>query len=97
MHVKTLIASLAFGSLLMACGGMEPETEAQASDPQAPSLATTEQGLCDGWDNGARRCSFKCTSTSGWITLDTPVAKNNCQATGDSVCGRHAYGACWSY
>ncbi|MBN9685821.1 MULTISPECIES: hypothetical protein [unclassified Corallococcus] len=94
MHVKTLIASLAFGSLLMACGP-EAGLEAHASD--APALATTEQGLCEGWDDGARRCSIKCTSTSGWITLDTPIAKGHCQETANSFCGRTAYGACWSY
>ncbi|RKH67553.1 hypothetical protein [Corallococcus aberystwythensis] len=97
MHVKTLIASLAFGSLLMACGGMEPGLEAHASDSTTPSLATTEQGLCEGWDDGARRCSIKCTSTSGWITLDTPIAKGHCQETANSFCGRNAYGACWSF
>ncbi|WP_223645848.1 hypothetical protein [Corallococcus sp. EGB] len=94
MRLKMVVASLGFGSLLMACGGMEGEGVAQ---DDGASLATTEQGLCDGYAKGARRCSVKCTSTSTWVILNDSVPEGGCQAKADSVCGRPAYGACWSF
>ncbi|RKH67554.1 hypothetical protein [Corallococcus aberystwythensis] len=93
MKMKTLLASLAFGSLLMACGGMETE----APMPETPSITTSEQPLCEGWDDGARRCSIKCTSTSTWLTLTDNVPKGGCQDRANHYCGRTAYGACWSF
>jgi hypothetical protein len=91
MKLKRILAGLAFGSLLVGCGGPEVD-EATAAD----TLVTNEQGLCEGWANGARKCSFKCTSTSSWITLTSDIPQNGCQDRADSICGRHAYGACWS-
>ncbi|MCY1042204.1 hypothetical protein OV208_12840 [Corallococcus sp. bb12-1] len=92
--MKTLFVSLAFGSLLAACGGMETEGMVE----ETPSLATTEQNLCEGWDNGANRCTFKCTSGSGWLWYAPgQIAYGQCQAAADAYCGRSAYGACWSF
>lgn len=93
MKMKTLLASLAFGSFLMACGGVETTQEPTT---ETPAITTAEQPLCEGWDNGARRCSIKCTSTSVWLTLTDNVPKGGCQDRADYYCGRPAYGACWT-
>ncbi|NOK38584.1 hypothetical protein D7W79_14725 [Corallococcus exercitus] len=95
MHLKTFIASLAVGSLLAACGGVE--TEEGTGDP-TPSLATSEQGLCEGYDNGARRCSVRCTANGPWFFFEPGIVYyGECQPFGASYCGRTPSATCWSF
>ena len=62
-----------------------------------PSLNTSEQALCEGYDNGARRCTFRCTSGSQWYWYEPgQVPYGQCQDYANAFCGRTAYGACWS-
>jgi hypothetical protein len=95
MHLKSLITSLALGSLLSACGGVEVEDGQRALEP---SLATSEQGLCEGYDNGARRCSVRCTANGPWFFFEPGIVYyGECQAFSRSYCGREPSATCWSY
>lgn len=96
MKLKTLFLGLACGFLLSACGGIDPAQE--ESTPSAePTLSTSQQGICEGWDAGARRCSYKCTSTSEWRAFAAyTVAYGDCVEAGTRACGRVPYGSCWS-
>ncbi|WIG92613.1 hypothetical protein [Myxococcus sp. SDU36] len=84
----TLFASVSLGFLISACGG--PELE----DADGSTLTTAEQAICEGYAPGAV-CTFKCTSTSDW-TFVGGVAYGQCQSVANRICGRTAYGACWS-
>ncbi|MHA7630556.1 hypothetical protein [Corallococcus sp. M7] len=96
MRLKTIVASFAFGSLLMACGGMEGE-EGVAQDTQ-PSLVTSEQGLCEGYAAGARICTFRCTAGGGWYAYPVnSVPYGQCQDYANSFCGGTAAATCWSF
>lgn len=95
MHLKTLFASLAVGTLLAACGGVETE---EGTSEQTPSLATSEQGLCEGYDAGARRCSVRCTANGPWFLYEPGILYyGECQAHGASYCGRTPSATCWSF
>ncbi|QDE85377.1 hypothetical protein [Myxococcus xanthus] len=85
----TLFASVSLGFLVSACGGPEME------DADGSTLTTAEQAICEGHIPGAV-CTFKCTSTSNWTYLHG-VTYGNCQSEANRVCGRTAYGACWSH
>ncbi|MBM7113850.1 hypothetical protein [Archangium primigenium] len=90
---KTLLMAFVSGLLLAACGAPGPEELQIPTD----ELATSQSALCEGWDSGARRCSFKCYSDSTWWTTTSgTVAHNQCQEFANNACGRTAYGACWS-
>lgn len=95
MHLKTLFASLAVGTLLAACGGVETEEGAGAP---TPSLATSEQGLCEGYAAGARRCSVRCTANGSWFLYEPGILYyGECQAHGTSYCGHTPSATCWSF
>ncbi|WP_426754298.1 hypothetical protein [Myxococcus sp. Y35] len=87
----TLVASISLGFLVSACGGPELEEV----DADGSTLTTAEQAICEGYEPGAV-CTFKCTSTSDWTYLYN-VAYGQCQSEANRVCGRTAYGACWSH
>lgn len=96
MNLKNLFISVAFGGLLSACGGPIDEAP-EATEVIPESFETTEQMICEGWDNGGRYCSYKCTSTSEWrVFAYGTVAYGSCQEAANRACGRTAYGACWS-
>lgn len=94
MKLKTLMMSLAFGALLSACGGALPE-ETESTEPV---LGTTDQALCEGWDSGARYCTWRCTSsqTTHYFAGYGDVPYGNCREYADNWCGRTAYSVCWS-
>jgi hypothetical protein len=94
MKMKSLIISMALGGLLAACGGT---TEELADDTQQPQLGDIEQGICEGWDSGARHCTFKCTSTDyrHWYGYGD-VAYGQCTDVARRDCGREPYSVCWS-
>jgi hypothetical protein len=91
MNMKMMLMGLVSGLMLAACGGTE-----DAQEPVAEELSTVQSALCEGWDSGARRCSFKCYSDSTWWTYSGSVAYGQCQDFANSQCGRTAYGSCWT-
>lgn len=93
MKLKTLMMSLAFGALLSACGGPLPE---EGVDNPADELGATEQGVCEGWDNGGRRCTWKCSSSGPWIYATSPVSYGGCTAYANDFCRGTAASVCWS-
>lgn len=95
MNLKTLLVGLVSGFLLTACGG--PVTE-EGPDAAAEQLGTTTSALCEGWDSGARKCSFKCYSSDGsWWTFPAGyVAYGQCQEAANQQCARTAAATCWS-
>ncbi len=93
MKLKTLMMSVAFGALLSACGGALPE-EGVESSPDEYGVA--EQGVCEGWDAGGRRCTWKCSSTGPWIYATSPVAYGGCTAYANDFCRGTAVAVCWS-
>jgi hypothetical protein len=95
MKMKTLLLGVACGFLLSACGG-PIEEEAVTGEEQ---LGTVEGGLCEGWDSGARRCTWKCTSSSStWYSVAAgSVAYGHCTEFATSQCGRTPYATCWSF
>ena len=92
MKMKMSMLGFVSGLMITACGG--PELE----DAQAPAeeLGTTQGALCEGWDSGARKCSFQCYSYSTWWTTSATVSYGQCQEYANGQCGRTAYGTCWS-
>jgi hypothetical protein len=94
MKMKTLLLGVVAGFVLSACGGpIEDEGAVTAEE-----ITTSESALCEGWDAGARRCTWKCTSTSSWYSVQAGyVSYGHCQDFANSQCGRTAYGACWSF
>ena len=92
MKMKMLLG-LVSGLLLAACGGPGPE----ATDSHEPP-GTSGSSVCEGWDAGARRCTWKCTSSaSQWSSLGVGVVANGqCQDFANAQCGRTAYATCWS-
>jgi hypothetical protein len=93
MKIKTLLVGVVSGFLLAACGG-PIEEEATVTEDE---LGTVEGALCEGWDSGARRCSFRCTSTSTWWSAPSGyVAYGNCSEYAKSQCGFTANAVCWS-
>jgi hypothetical protein len=93
MKMKTLLLGVACGFLLSACGGPIEEEPVTAEE-----LGTVESALCEGWDSGARRCSWKCTSTSSWYSVAAgAVAYGQCTEFATAQCGRTPYGVCWSF
>lgn len=93
MKLKTFIASVACGLFLSACGGPEPKEGGETAEP---TLATSESAICEGWNAGARTCTFKCTSSSNWTYL-YGVPEGQCTARATGVCGYTPYGTCWSF
>jgi hypothetical protein len=91
--MKTLLLGLVSGILLAACGAPTPEE----MDSQE-QIGTSEGALCEGWDAGARRCSWKCTSSATlWTSVGVGVVGyGQCQDYANSQCGRTAYSTCWS-
>ncbi|GEN05655.1 hypothetical protein MFU01_06920 [Myxococcus fulvus] len=96
MSLKALLVGIAAG-FLAACGGMENDPAATPA-PEEMELSTVENALCEGWDRGARSCCFKCTSSSEW-TCYAPgaIGWGQCTDQANAVCGRTAYGVCWSF
>jgi pectin methylesterase-like acyl-CoA thioesterase len=94
MKLKNLMMSLAFGVLLSACGAPLPE-ETESTEQE---FGTTSQALCEGWDNGGRYCTFRCTSTqtNHYFAGYGDVPYGNCREYADRYCGRTAYSVCWS-
>lgn len=93
MKLKTLLIGLASGFLLTACGGPGPD-EMTGED----TLGTTEGAVCEGYDSGARRCSYKCYSTSTWASFATnSVPKNGCGEAATAACGHTPNATCWSF
>ncbi|NVJ23404.1 hypothetical protein HUW62_19450 [Myxococcus sp. AM011] len=92
MKMKTLIIGLAFGSLLTACGGAPEEV----ADTESP-IGEAEQGVCEGYDQGARHCTFKCTANDWrhWYGYND-VAWGQCENVARRDCGREPYSVCWS-
>ncbi|MCP3162271.1 hypothetical protein [Myxococcus qinghaiensis] len=79
----------------VACGGaMEMEDDTGAPAPEA-ALATTEQGICEGYSGTSSVCTIKCTSTSGWFFVNG-IPYGQCETAGYNRCGFWPYGACWS-
>ncbi|MFP2924201.1 hypothetical protein ACLESO_03075 [Pyxidicoccus sp. 3LG] len=93
MKLKTLMMSLAFGALLSACGGPLPE---EGVDSSADVLGDTEQGVCEGWEAGGRRCTWKCSSDGRWIYATGSVSYGGCRAYADDFCKGSAVSVCWS-
>jgi hypothetical protein len=91
--MKTLIISLSLGGLLAACGGAPEEMPADTETP----VGETEQGICEGYENGARHCTFKCTANDfrHWYGYND-VAWGQCHDVAVRDCGREPYSACWS-
>lgn len=94
MKLKTLMMSMAFGALLSACGG--PVTEEGEVTEQ--EIGSTSQALCEGWDNGGRYCTFRCTSsqTTHYFAGYGDVPYGNCTEYANRYCGRTAVSVCWS-
>jgi hypothetical protein len=91
MNMKTLLIGLALGGLLSACGSVPEEVVVD------DSLGTTDQALCEGWDSGGRRCTFKCTSSGPWLWWEPGViAYGDCRDAANAFCKGDAYAACWS-
>jgi hypothetical protein len=95
MKIKTLLVGVVSGFLLSACGGPIEEEATVTSD----ELTTSEAALCEGWNSGARRCTWKCTSSaSTWYSVQAGyVAYGNCTEYANAQCGRTAYATCWSF
>ena len=92
MNLKTFVVGLAFGGMLAACGPAE-----ELPEPRESEVGTAEQGVCEGWDSGARRCSFKCTANGGWLFYDAgAIAYGGCRDAADAFCRGSAYAVCWS-
>ena len=93
MKRKTLLCGLLSGLLLAACGGAASDAGslAEAFDPLPGPL-------CEGWDAGARRCAWKCTSGAPqWSAVGAGVvASGQCQDFATARCGASAYASCWS-
>ncbi|SEU19200.1 hypothetical protein [Stigmatella erecta] len=93
MNLKRLVVGMAFSGLLAACGGSIDEVPGEFQPP----LQETEQGICEGWDKGARNCTFKCTADDyrHWYGYgDVPYGQ--CHDRAVAYCGREPYSACWS-
>jgi hypothetical protein len=92
--MKVLFISLTCGLLLAACGGPMPEESVNVSEPV---LSSSEQPICEGWDSGARHCTYKCTSTDFWHWYSyNQVPYGQCRDWANAACGRTAYAVCWS-
>ncbi|WP_224243156.1 hypothetical protein [Hyalangium gracile] len=92
MKLKTLMMSLAFGALLSACGGPLPEEGVSSGD----ELGVAEQGVCEGWENGGRRCTWKCSADGRWIYATSNVSYGGCTAYANDFCKGNAVSVCWS-
>ncbi|MFP2906968.1 hypothetical protein ACLESD_18370 [Pyxidicoccus sp. 3LFB2] len=94
MKLKSLIIGLALGGLVTACGGA-PE-ELTGTEQETP-VGEAEQGICEGYDNGARHCTFKCTAGDfrHWYGYND-VAYGRCHDVAVRDCGREPYSVCWS-
>jgi hypothetical protein len=93
MNLKCLLLSMVAGGLLSACGGAAGELP----DELPPQLGETEQGICEGWENGARNCTFKCTESDyrHWYGYgDVPYGQ--CHDRAVAYCKREPHSACWS-
>lgn len=84
----------AIAACAVACGGVEGMEENSGAPTTDVELATTEQGICEGYAPGAV-CTVRCTSTSSWFYI-YGVAYGQCESAGASACGRTPSGACWS-
>lgn len=93
MKLKTLMMSLAFGAFLSACGGPLPE---EGVDSMADEVGTAEQGVCEGWESGGRRCTWKCSSGGIWIYATGQVSYGGCTAYANDFCKGTAVSVCWS-
>lgn len=96
--MKRLVGSIAVGFLLAGCGGVEMEANASAEEP---TVVTMEQGICEGWSQGARWCTAKCGGTWYYVGNYPYIGNGDCTAAGDNFCMYHfgvwSSGACWSY
>ncbi len=91
MNLKTFFVGLAFGGMLAACG------PAEEMAPEPTELGSTEQAICEGWDSGARKCSFKCTANGGWLLYDAgAIPYGGCRDAANAFCKGSAYAVCWS-
>ncbi len=95
--MKKLVGFIAVG-FLVGCGG--PEVDVNASGDEAP-VASVEQGICEGFNNGARVCSAKCGGSWYSVGVYPGIDSGGCGAAADSYCrywfGTGSSGACWSY
>jgi hypothetical protein len=64
-----------------------------------------EQGICEGWNAGARRCTARCANVGNgfWFYVgDYPAVQyGGCGTAADAFCrqnfGTYATATCWSY
>jgi hypothetical protein len=92
--VKNVVLA-AFAASAVACGGAGDLAENTGSGSTDVELATSEQGICEGYTSGAV-CTVRCTSSSSWFYI-YGVAYGQCESAGASACGRTPSGACWSH
>ena len=95
VNLKKLIIGLASGVFFTACGGPLPEEGMEAA-VEVEEVGDVEQGYCEGWDDGARKCTWRCTANGPWIWATSPVAYGGCRAYADDFCRGNAYAVCWS-
>jgi hypothetical protein len=96
VNIKTLIVSVALGAFLSACGGPPEEIADNAGSTEQPYFGKSEQGVCEGWDSGARICTWKCTSSGPWIWSTQTLSWGECTPYATNFCGRTPYAVCWS-
>ncbi|QSQ18959.1 hypothetical protein JY651_26790 [Pyxidicoccus parkwayensis] len=97
MKLNTFIIGLSLGGLLAACGGAPEEMTGSQTPADESPIGETEQGVCEGYDNGARHCTFKCTANDfrHWYAYNA-VAWGQCHDVAVRDCGREPYSVCWS-
>ncbi|QSQ19827.1 hypothetical protein JY651_31660 [Pyxidicoccus parkwayensis] len=93
MNIVKSVVLAAFAAGAVACGG-DVEFDENTRAPADGQLATSEQGICEGYSAGAV-CTIKCTSSSPWFFIGG-VSFGQCTAAGTSACGYTPYGTCWS-
>lgn len=96
--MKKLLGSVAVGFLLAGCGGAEVDDTAAGDEAE---VASVEQGICEGFNNGARRCTAKCGNNWYYVGYYPTIGSGDCGNAANSFCianfGVGASGACWSF
>ncbi|HVE87506.1 MAG TPA: hypothetical protein VND93_31830 [Myxococcales bacterium] len=97
--MKKLAAGIAMSVLVMGCGGTE--MDGNAGDDESSVVVSTQQALCEGFNNGATWCTAKCWSSWYKVGQYPAIAYGSCGAAADNFCrywfGVSASGSCWSY
>jgi hypothetical protein len=89
------------GFLLVGCGGPEADGNETSTEPV---LSEAQQGICEGFNNGAYWCTAECNDGENrWYYVGTypGIPNGGCASAAEAFCrnnlGVGHNGACWSF